>query len=173
MPQCTRCCFSPGLGTGPRPGSAVFALVPQGMVLRDSHRLFGIFTADTSLDCRHRNPSPNQQHPLLPLSPGNHRIDQHRLDRSTQHHRRTPHRGHKLQLRSQHRLHLVETPAQRASSACSLRTWQVRACDKCVCDGLCDRLGDGFFLPCHCSDRCGEHELVLGHVWGRGGYRLC
>jgi choline transport protein len=39
MSQCTRCCFSPGLGIGSRSSSAVLALVPQG-ILCNSHRLF-------------------------------------------------------------------------------------------------------------------------------------
>jgi hypothetical protein len=81
-----------------RPGSARYTVQLASTV----H-----FTADTSLDRRHRNPRPNQQHPLLPLSPSNHRTDQHRLDRSPQHHRRPPHRRHKLQLRSQYCLHSV------------------------------------------------------------------
>ena len=127
----------------------------------------------TSLDRRHRNSSPNQQHPLLPLSPGHYRIDQHRFDSGSQHHRRPPHRRHQLQLRSQHRLHPGQTPARRASTACSLLTWQVRTCDQCDRDLLRDRLGDGFVLPRDCSDGCGEYELVVGHVRGSGGDCLC
>jgi hypothetical protein len=147
-----------------RPGSARY-IMPLAPTLHD--------TADTSLDCSYWYPRPNQQHPLLPLRPRNHRIDQHRLDRSPQHHCRPPHRRHKLQLRPQHRLHPVETPAQRSSAACSLLTWQIRACDQCFCNALRDRLGDGFVLPRHYSDGCGEHELVVGNVWRSGGHCLC
>ena len=135
-----------------------------------SHRPF---TTDIRPDRSHRNPRPHQQHPLLPLSPGHYRIDQHRFDSGSQHHRRPPHRRHQLQLRSQHRLHPGQTPARRASTACSLLTWQVRTCDQCDRDLLRDRLGDGFVLPRDCSDGCGEYELVVGHVRGSGGDCLC
>lgn len=126
------------------------------------------FAADTDLDRRHRNPRPHQQYLLLPLSLGHHRVDQHRLDRCTQHHRRPAHWRHKLQLRAEHRLHPVQTLTRRASPACSLLTWEIGACDQCVCDLLRDCLGDGFVLPCYGSNECGEHELVLGDVWGSG-----
>jgi hypothetical protein len=136
-----------------------------------SHHLSS--TANTTPDRSDWNSRPHQQHPLLPLRPRNHRIDQHRLDRSPQHYCRPPHRRHKLQLRPEHRLYPVEAPAQRASTACSLLTWEFRTCDQCICDSLCDRLSDGFVLPCCYSDGCGEHELVVGNVWRSGGHCLC
>ena len=135
-----------------------------------SHRPF---TTDTRPDRSHRNPRPYQQHPLLPLSPGHYRIDQHRFDSGSQHHRRPPHRRHQLQLRSQHRLHPFKAPAQRAPAARSLLSRQIRASDQYVCDLLRGRLGHGFVFPCYRPDGCGEHELVLGDVWRSGGYCMC
>ena len=108
-----------------------------------------LLTANIALDHSHRNPRPNQQHHHLTLSPDRHCIDQHRFECSTQHSRCTPHQGYKLQLRSQNRLHSVQTPARREYVACTLVAWEIRNNDRCLCDCIRDRFCHGFVFPHH------------------------